>query len=404
MLIDLADASGAGTDAVGGKARSLGRLLRAGLGVPPGFVVSTRAYDAALADLDIGADPGSARDHLERAPLPAGLEDELLGAVEAALATLDGPVAVRSSATTEDSVAASAAGQHDTFLGLRGAEQVLDAVRLCWASAWSERAVAYRRERGRAEMPRMAVIVQRLVDADVAGVLVAGPDGAVVIEGSWGLGESVVGGQVTPDSWHVDGVVQRRTLGSKHTRADRVGTRIVRTNVAEAERNVVCLDDGVVTRLAAVGRDVAALQAGPQDVEWAVEDGRIWLLQSRPITAALPDARRGGSAAVLTGTPASGGRVSGPIRVVRGPDDFGRVRRGDVLVCRFTDPAWTPLFSVVAGVVTEAGGLLSHAAIVAREHGIPAVLAVPGATSLPDGASAEVDGTAGEVRVLTRLS
>lgn len=192
------------------------------------------------------------------------------------------------------------------------------------------------------------------------------------------------------------------------------GTRT--RDVPAADRDRPCLDDDAVLRLAALGRQVADLRGGPQDVEWAVDDaGTAWLLQARPVTAALPADRceretgpdrgagRGQAPAhsddgVLRGTGASGGRASGPARVVRGPDDFGAVRPGDVLVCRETDPAWTPLFDVVAAVVTETGGLLSHAAIVARELRLPAVLGVPAATdALRDAGAVVVDGDAGTV-------
>ncbi|MFG1917446.1 PEP/pyruvate-binding domain-containing protein [Micromonospora sp. NPDC048898] len=387
MLIDLTDADPA---TCGGKAATLARLLRAGLPVPPGFVVPTAAH--ARAD--------------------DGLSAELIDEIARALPRLGtGYLAVRSSATSEDTARATAAGQHDTFLGVRGTDQVADAVRGCWSSVWSERAVEYRRRQGDTRSPEVAVLVQRLVDADVAGVLFTGDD--IRIEASWGLGESVVGGHVTPDSWTVSGAdITRRSLGTKRTRVDRTVTR----EVDQADRDRLCLTDDEVTRLAQLGRQAADLLGGPQDVEWAIVDSRIWILQSRPVTSALPAAPDGDEStaggdesapdgddesAARTGTPGSPGLATGPARVVRGPADFARVRPGDVLVCRTTDPAWTPLFGVVAAVVTETGGLLSHAAIVARELGLPAVLAVPDATTaLPDGAPVRVDGSTGRVVLL----
>ncbi|MEU4219568.1 PEP/pyruvate-binding domain-containing protein [Actinoplanes sp. NPDC026623] len=391
MLIDLADAVAATS---GGKAAALARLLAAGLPVPPGFVIPTTAYAEAVA----GA--GTARRQVERAPMPAALVE----AISRGLGRLAGPsgeayVAVRSSATGEDTAEATAAGQHDTFLGVSGADRVAEAVRGCWASLWSERAVEYRRRRA-AGPPATAVLVQRLVDADVAGVMFTGEE--IRLEASWGLGESVVGGRVTPDSWVVSGdSVVHRSLGGKGERVDRDDARVVTRPVPRADRERFCLADDDVVRLAALGRETARVMGAPQDIEWAIAGGRIWILQARPITTPLPAApsspAAGGTA--LTGTPGSPGVASGPARVVRGPGDFGRVRPGDVLVCRTTDPAWTPLFGVVAAVVTETGGLLSHAAIVAREQGLPAVLAVPDAmTALPDGATVEVDGGTGRIR------
>ncbi|MEU9507187.1 PEP/pyruvate-binding domain-containing protein [Micromonospora sp. NPDC048170] len=411
MLTDLADADHATS---GGKAAPLARLLRSGLPVPPGFVVPTHAYEEAVAGLDLtaatrhGAD--AARLLFDRATLSPALVDEISHALTRITGPSgDGYVAVRSSATSEDGAGAAAAGQHDTFLGVRGPDQVADAVRGCWASLWSERAVAYRRRQAadvRADPPATAVLVQRLVDADVAGVLFTGT--TIRVEASWGLGERVVSGQVTPDSWVVSGdAVTRRTIGVKDTRMDRVRTQVVIREVPPADRDRPCLADDVVLHLARLGREIEDLLGGAQDVEWAIADGRIWILQARPVTAALPTARAAPSGpasdgTLLTGTPGSPGIAAGPARVVRGPSGFAEVRPGDVLVCRTTDPAWTPLFGVVAAVVTETGGLLSHAAIVARELGLPAVLAVPDAmTALPDGATVEVDGNTGRI-VLTR--
>ncbi|MFY1634831.1 PEP/pyruvate-binding domain-containing protein [Solwaraspora sp. WMMB335] len=374
LLINLADAEAATS---GGKAAVLARLLQAGLPIPPGFVIPTSAYEQA--DGDISAD----------------LVDEI---TQALLQIGDGYLAVRSSATSEDTAHATAAGQHDTFLGVRGPDEVADAVRRCWASLWSERAVAYRRRQGNAQPPTIAVLVQRLVDADVAGVMFTGDD--TRLEASWGLGESVVSGHVTPDSWVVSGgAVTHRALGTKKTRIDRTVTR----EVEPADRDRLCLTDDEVTRLVQLGRQIADLLGGPQDIEWAISGSRIWILQSRPVTSALPAAHTVAveESKALRGTPGSPGLATGPTRVVRGPADFPRVRPGDILVCRTTDPAWTPLFGVVAAVVTETGGLLSHAAIVAREQGLPAVLAIPDVTTaLHDGAHVEVDGSTGRV---TRL-
>ncbi len=259
MLIDLAEAEAATS---GGKAAVLALLLRAGLPVPPGFVVPTTAYEQA---------DGS---------LPPDLVEEIARALPR---IGEGPLAVRSSATSEDTAHATAAGQHDTFLGVRGADEVADAVRRCWASLWSERAVEYRRRKGDTRSPSIAVLVQRLVDADVAGVMFTG-DG-IRIEASWGLGESIVSGRVTPDSWTVSGdAITHRSLGTKMTRLDRTVTR----EVEQADRSRFCLTDDEVTWLAEFGRRIADRLGGPQDVEWAIADSRIWILQSRPVTSALP--------------------------------------------------------------------------------------------------------------------
>jgi pyruvate, water dikinase len=375
----------------GGKAAVLGTLARAGFPVPAGFVVPITAYRAATRGLDL-AEHRAVRRLIESQPLAP----ELVGELAEALTRLGGgAVAVRSSASSEDTVGASAAGQHDSFLGVDGPAAVAERVSATWASLWSERAIAYRSNS--ADAPEMAVLIQRQVDADVAGVLFTdGPE--TVIEASWGLGESVVRGLVTPDSYSVtaDGVAGRRT-GDKRTRIDGGITTAVPPDLRER----LCLDDHQLIRLAQLGQEVATHLGGPQDIEFALENNAIWLLQARPVTAPLPQlvAPLSGSGD-LRGTAGSPGVVSGPARVVQGPDDFRRVGAGDILVCRFTDPAWTPLFGVVAGVVTETGGVLSHAAIVAREHRIPAVLGVPAVMStLYDGQPLTVDGSAGTVAV-----
>ncbi|UBU16308.1 PEP/pyruvate-binding domain-containing protein [Nonomuraea gerenzanensis] len=402
----------------GGKAGALGVLLRAGLPVPDGFVVPFGVYRGAVRELGlerIGGEPDGAevaRRAIEARPPDAGLLDALgrgLGALGCGAGELsDFPVAVRSSAADEDTGQASAAGRYESFLAVRGVGAVAQAVRACWASLFSPRAVG-----GSA----MAVIVQLQVDAEVSGVMFtpAGPGDVTRIEASWGLGPSVVGGTVTPDSYRVaaDGSLTR-TVADKRIRLDRRGERLVLSDVPAGSRDRPAIDDATALRLAGLGEEVAALLGGPQDIEWAIAGGHVWLLQARPITVAPPPPSHTSATAAalpqpsfapdvpaaLTGTPGSHGRVTGTVRIVRGPRDFPRVRPGDILVCPFTDPAWTPLLRIAGGVVTEVGGVLSHAAIVAREHAIPAVLGIRDATSrLHDDTLITIDGTTGTITV-----
>lgn len=393
MIVPLAWAT---VPACGGKAGALGALLRAGLPVPDGVVVTFDAFRAAAGDPEI--------------PLPRALRDTL----SSNLAGFgDAPLAVRSSAAGEDTAAASGAGQYESVLGVRGVAQVADAVRACWASMSSARAVAYRRALDPSGPPGtpMAVLVQRLVDAEVSGVMFVPDAPTTVIEASWGLGPSVVGGTVAPDVYRVTGATVRRAIATKPTRVDRHGSRLVTSPVPGADRDRATLDDAAVAGLARLGQDVAAVLGAEfgagQDVEWAIAGGRVWIVQARPITAAVPAASPTAAASpgvpadapgTLRGTPGSRGIATGTARVVRGPRDFARVRPGDVLVCPHTDPAWTPLLRVAAGVVTEVGGALSHAAIVAREQRVPAVLGVTDATRrIRDGAVVTLDGAAGTV-------
>ncbi|MEU9891558.1 PEP/pyruvate-binding domain-containing protein [Sphaerisporangium sp. NPDC051011] len=395
-------------DTCGGKAGTLGALLRAGLPVPDGFVVPFAAYLAAVRELDLGRlagepdDLDAARQAIEARPVHTTVVD----ALGRALGELgDPPVAVRSSAANEDTGQASAAGQHESFLAVHGVSEVADAVRACWASLFSPRAVHYRAAAGGDDRPSddlvMAVIVQRHLDAEVSGVMFtpADPKDTTEIEASWGLGPSVVGGTVTPDAYRVaaDGSVTR-AVADKRTRLDRRGKRLVMSDVPTRVRDRPAIDDATATRLAQLGKEIAAVFGGPQDIEWAIVDGRTWVLQARPVTAAPPPPSPSGASDILTGTPGSHGTVTGTARIVRGPGDFARVRPGDILICPFTNPAWTPLLRIAAGVVTETGGVLSHAAIVAREHAIPAVLGIPNATiRLHDDTLITIDGTTGTV-------
>jgi pyruvate,water dikinase len=403
MFVPLVDAT-PGT--CGSKAAALGAMLRAGLPVPDGFVVPVAVYRAEVGDLAqhilVHDGPETAREAVVHHPLPCAV----LAALDRALRQFAGtPVAVRSSAADEDTIQASAAGQYDSVLAVCGTRQVGDALRACWASLHSSRAIAYPTRPSRSDKVAMAVIIQRHIDADVSGVMFtpADEDGVTVLESAWGLGPSIVAGTVTPDTYrvHANGTVTR-TIADKRTRLDRGGTRLRTRDVPAGSRRRPTLDEATATELAALGTQAATVLGGPQDIEWAVADHRIWLLQARPITATPPPrATLSGaspSSGTLAGTPSGHGTATGTARTVRGAGDFTRVRPGDILICPFTDPAWTPLLHIAAGVVTETGGTLSHAAIVARERGIPAVLAVPGALdSIPDGTTITIDGTTGAV-------
>jgi pyruvate,water dikinase len=366
MLVPLDAAT---TDRCGAKAATLATLLRNNLPVPEGVVIP---FETAAVEFV---------DDLARWLASVG----------------DPPVAVRSSAANEDTALASAAGQHDSFLGVQGVAAVLDAVRACWASVWSPRATAYRNG---SEVPSMAVIIQRHLDADVSGVMFNRSDGSVLIEASWGLGPSVVEGRVTPDRYQVaaDDTVTR-TLADKPTSLDRRGSDLVVRRVSSTQRGTATLSDATAVQLAELARAVTTILGSPQDIEWALTATTPWLLQSRPITAEPPPLTAP-QPTPLSGIPGSHGTATGPARIVRGPADFPHVRPGDILICPHTDPAWTPLLSIAAGVVTESGGTLSHAAIVAREMHIPAVLAVQAATTqVPNGATITINGTTGVIRI-----
>ncbi|MGH3935527.1 MAG: PEP/pyruvate-binding domain-containing protein, partial [Pseudonocardiaceae bacterium] len=286
---------------VGGKAANLGELIRAGFPVPPGFCLTTAAYQQVAEDaVDLRAyATSSLAEHARAAILAAPIPPAIADAVDRAYRALGDnvPVAVRSSATAEDLPWASFAGQQDTYLNIVGGDAVLDAVRRCWASLWTDRAVSYRTTNGIDHATvRLAVVVQQMLDPHVAGVLftadpVTGHRGHTVIDASPGLGEAVVSGVVNPDHFVADGagtVLQRR-LGDKRVSVRSLaggGTEQV-TRPAGTEQP--CLSDEQIRDLTALGQRVQEHYGAPQDIEWALDDaGSLWLTQARPITTLYP--------------------------------------------------------------------------------------------------------------------
>jgi pyruvate,water dikinase len=311
-----ADIGLADRPSVGGKGGSLGELARAGIDVPPGFVVRTAAFERFVEALEAEAplraeierlDPADLavvaevtariRARIEQAPLP----DDVAGEIGSSYARLcgelsDAPVAVRSSATTEDSEDASFAGLQDTYLWVIGAEEVRRMVRHCWASLYSVESVAYRLKHGLPEDGvAMGVVVQAMVDARSAGVMFTrspktGDRSVIVIEGSWGLGSAVVSGEVTPDQWvvaKITGEISTREISDKHVRqVPKAGGGIEEVPVAEAERNAPCLTDEELLALKQVAVRIERHYGRPQDIEWAIDraSGKLLMLQSRPET------------------------------------------------------------------------------------------------------------------------
>jgi rifampicin phosphotransferase len=282
----------------GGKGANLGELVRAGFPVPDGAVVTTDAYAAVVEHAGLAQAVAAAAEDdgaaLRAAFAAVEIPDELRAAILDAYAGLgSGPVAVRSSATAEDLPGAAFAGQQDTYLNVVGPEALLDAVRRCWGSLWTERAIAYRaRHDVDPAGVRIAVVVQRMVPAAFAGVLftanpVTGDRGEVVVDASSGLGEAVVSGLVTPDHYvlDADGNVRERRAGLREVVVRGVAGGGVEHRADEAHEE---LPGAVLAELAALGRRVAAHFGRPQDIEWAWADGRVWLVQARPMTALPP--------------------------------------------------------------------------------------------------------------------
>ena len=443
---------------VGGKTASLGELQRAlagaEVGVPGGFAVTARAYrqaldeadawpalHAALDDLDVrdvaalARAAARARDIVYHATGGAGLREAIAGAYRDLAAGLgaEPSVAVRSSATAEDLPTASFAGQHDSFLHVRGEDAVVEACRRCMASLFTDRAIVYRVNNGFDHFKvALSVGVMRMVRSDDAasGVIFtldteSGHPDVVFITGAYGLGESIVQGRVDPDEFHVHKptfrlghrAVLRRRLGAKQVRlawrgGSRPGLRTLRVPAAERQR--YCLSDEEVLKLADVAiriEDHYSRHAGqwtPMDIEWArdADDGRLYVVQARPETVASQ--RRAGvferyqltgaSGEVLATGRAVGEKVaSGVVRLVRDSADLRRFKPGEVLVAPATSPDWEPVMKTAAAIVTDRGGRTCHAAIVARELGVPAVVGAGNATTaLADGMVVTVSCAEGE--------
>ncbi len=285
----------------GAKSASLGELIGAGVPVPPGFALAAEAYLAAVDDVDLTGDAKRCATAIRATPLPDELRGELAERYEGLAAEAGDPsppVAVRSSAIGEDSEEATFAGQQETYLWVRGIDQLSEAVRDCWASLYSAEAVSYRAEMAAEHaVPAMGVTVQLMVDAGVSGVMFTcnplnGDPSTVAVNASWGLGLAVVGGEVTPDEYRVSKVTREvlsKSVGPKEVEylPDPSGSGATQVEVPPERRSEACLDEEQLGLLADVARKIESHFGGHQDIEWAIArgGGELYMLQARPVTA-----------------------------------------------------------------------------------------------------------------------
>lgn len=423
---------------VGGKGANLGEMTSAGLPIPPGFVVTAEAYleaidhagirqqlldgfrEAAAAADDparLTSSAAALREAVRGVPIPDDVRDAILGEYHRLGDRL--AVAVRSSATSEDAEGTSFAGMHETYNNVVGDEAVLDRLRECWASLYGDRVISYRASQGMDEEPVLAVVVQTQIISDRSGVMFTidpstGARDHLVIEAALGLGEVVVSGAVEPDTYLVakDGprLLSARVGRQTHRLvADDDGT--VRREDLEAERaDARVLTDAEVLEVAALGLRVEAHYGQPQDTEWAYQGGRLFMLQSRPVTTlgggpmpvegsdATGTASAPAGTVLLRGLAAAPGRVTGRVRILQSPSEGASLQNGEILVAPMTNPDWVPTMRRAAAVVTDGGGMTCHAAIVARELGVPAIVGARTATTLlRDDELVTVDGAKGEI-------
>ncbi|MFQ6120638.1 MAG: phosphoenolpyruvate synthase, partial [Methanosarcinales archaeon] len=417
---------------VGGKGASLGEMINAGLPVPGGFAVTAQAFRRFLEETGIAEElfksleidinnseelkeaSKKAKKLIMDAPIPEDIKKDIIDSYKE-LCKKEGEevfVAVRSSATAEDLPDASFAGQQETFLNVKGAKNVVDAVKKCWASLYGERAIFYRVEKGFDHRKvDLSAIVQKMTNAEKAGVMFSSHPSTgeplVIIEGSWGLGETIVSGSVSPDTYIVDRVNKKiisKNIATKNIMAIRDpetgNTKIV--EVPEDKKNATVLRDEEILKLAEIGVLLEKHYGTPQDCEWGIENGKIYMLQSRPITTIKKIKKEedieGDGELLLEGLNASPGIAYGIVKIIRGEDELDKVKDGDILVTTMTTPDMVKAMKKAVAIITDEGGTTCHAAIVSRELGCPAVVGTRNATKvLSDGMMVTVDGVKGQV-------
>ena len=421
FIIPLTAATAVDAERVGPKAANLAALLHAGLPTPGGFCLSADAYRTQIAALGLdpmvrdfaAAHPGEQRRlsveirlGLYEQPIAPTILAPLLAAWRAQRDTSPGPSAVRSSALIEDRKGANFAGQFESFLGIDEEAAFLTAVRACWAALWTTNARRYMENHALSPADTaMAVLIQPLVQARASGGgLSETAEGQMLVSATWGLGSAIAQGEVVPDRIVLSrqGFLRKIDAGRKdHRETCGHGAGARQEAVPSGLVAAPCLDAAQAVTLGRMMRKAEAVIGGPVEIEWALDDAGIKLLQARPLTVepiTVPDdiwLKHPG----LNGHPAGIGWGAGRAVVVNCECELSRVAPGDVLVTRVAGPALSHVLPRVAGVVAELGGSTSHLASLARERGIPMVLGVLDATTrIPDGSQVAVDGVAGVVR------
>ncbi|MDG2663242.1 phosphoenolpyruvate synthase [Vibrio parahaemolyticus] len=439
-------------DKVGGKNASLGEMVsnlaNVGVSVPNGFATTSYAFNQfldheglderihqLLDELDVDdvealrKTGATIRQWVLQAPFPADLEQEIRNNYEELTeGNTELSVAVRSSATAEDLPDASFAGQQETFLNVKGIDAVLEATKHVYASLFNDRAISYRVHQGFDHRGiSLSAGIQRMVRSDKAssGVMFtldteSGFDQVVFITSSWGLGEMVVQGAVNPDEFYVhkpmleagEHPIVKKTFGSKlikmiYSNNQEIGKQVDIIDTSEEERNTFSLNEEEIKELAKQAMIIEKHYQRPMDIEWAKDgiDGKLYIVQARPETVCSQTEQNvieryelNNKADVLVEGRAIGQRIGkGPVRLVDSLDQMSLVQEGDVLVTDMTDPDWEPVMKKASAIVTNRGGRTCHAAIIARELGIPAIVGCGDATSkLTDGATVTVSCSEGE--------
>jgi pyruvate,water dikinase len=416
---------------VGGKGANLGEMTAAHIPVPPGFIVTVNAYYQFLHESDSSdkilallksLNPDDSKQlqqvasKIKKLILVASMPAKIATEIKEAYRKLAGDlVAVRSSATAEDLPKASFAGQQSSFLNVWGEDSVVAAVQTCWASLFESRAIYYRSQQGFDHFKvGIAVPVQKMVASEISGVMftiepVTNDNSKMIIEAIYGLGEGLVSGEVNPDLY----IINKMDLSICSKSLNRQQQQLERNPLIDHKKTNTWqtlpsktqtqqkLTDKDILRLAMLGKQLEGHYRSPQDIEWAKENNKFYIVQTRPVTTlkeAIEVEPEINAPVLLTGNAASPGLASGPVKMIYKTSQIDRVRDGDILVAEMTTPDFVPAMKRAIAIVTNRGGRTAHAAIVSRELGIPCVVGVEGATTtLIDGQIITVDGSHGKI-------
>ena len=422
---------------VGGKAANLGEMVQAGFPVPNGFCVTSAAYQLLIehnnlldtikgilktTDIHNNQDLQKASNKIttliKKAKIPQELSKEIFASYEKLTKGNKNPlVAVRSSATAEDLPDASFAGQQESFLNIKGEANLIQAIREAWASLFGARAIFYRETKGFDHFKvSLAVPVQLMIQSDVSGVAfsinpVTNNKNQIIIEAGWGLGDYIVQGVITPDHYIVNKdsftIHSRQIVPQKVMEVYKYPSGVKKQKVKKKLINIQKLSDDLVIKLAKIINSIQEHYYFPQDIEWALQNGQLYIVQSRPITtisvanSSKPKYQQSdlsGLKVILQGQAASPGIGVGKVVKVKTPKDMGNVKTGNILVAEMTSPDFVPAMKRAAGIITDKGGQTSHAAIVSRELGVPAVVGTStGMSVLKTRQLVSLDGSTGNI-------
>lgn len=418
---------------VGGKGANLGEMIRSGFPVPDGFIVTSKAYYQFVRDNNLTTKIKhliqtahferhdsllQVSKHIKNEILKSPISDELVRQIFIEYKKLGGVlsdalVAVRSSATAEDLPTASFAGQQDTFLNVKGEANLIEKIKEAWASLFNPRAIFYRHEQKFDHFKvGIAIPVQKMVSSDKSGIMftidpITNDKTKLTIEAIFGLGELIVQGQVTPDHYEVskkDMSIASKQINAQTVLLKKSGDKNKEIKISSRVGKQQKLTDKEIIELAHLGKKLEKHYFFPQDIEWAIEKGKVYIVQTRPVTTikvqkqAVSEESMSGKKVLVTGDPASPGMASGPVKVLTHAREIGKVVTGDVLVTPHTNPDFVPAMKKAVAIVTETGGRTSHAAIVSRELGIPAIVGATNAIKiLKSGMVVTVNGSKGEV-------